>query len=62
MACSYSYQVVGFSKPKFFVISIAAGGTLLSQFVGNNFGTAFIRAIAFVIWICIKCRMQYIVS
>ena len=62
MTCSYSYLVMGFIKPKFFVVAIAACGNLLSQFVGNNFGTIFIRAIAFVIWICIKCSMQYIVS
>ncbi len=62
MTCSYLYLAMGFIKPKFFVIVIAAGGNLLSQFVGNNFGTVFIRAIAFVIWICIECSVQYIVS
>ena len=62
MTCSYSYLVMDSSKPKFFGVVIAAGGNLLSQFVGNNFGTVSIRAIAFVIWICVKRSMQYIVS
>ena len=62
MTSNYSYLVMGFIKPKFFAIVIAAGGNLLCQFVGNNFGTVFTRAIAFVIWICIECSMQYIVS